>query len=187
MLGTREKIMAIARATAQAHGYNGLSFRELAKAVGVKSASIHHHFPTKGGLGVALARRYREEATAVLEGFRAESPDPAQCVRKYADVFRRALETDNRMCMCGFMAAEHDDLPDEVKAEVKAFGDANVDWLAKVLSALDAGADPASTRLRALAIFAAVSGAQLIARSRDSAPTYDAIIDGYRATGLLPY
>jgi len=36
---TREAIMAAARATVQAHGYNGLSFRELAKQVGVKSAS----------------------------------------------------------------------------------------------------------------------------------------------------
>ena len=35
MTDTRETIMAFARATVQAHGYNGLSFRELAKAVGV--------------------------------------------------------------------------------------------------------------------------------------------------------
>eukprot|EP01034_Spumella_vulgaris_P015327 gene15327-19571_t len=33
MLDTRETIMAVARTTAQAHGYNGLSFRELARAV----------------------------------------------------------------------------------------------------------------------------------------------------------
>jgi DNA-directed RNA polymerase specialized sigma24 family protein len=39
-----ESIMDAARAMVQARGYNGLSFRELAKEVGVKSASVHYHF-----------------------------------------------------------------------------------------------------------------------------------------------
>lgn len=47
MPSTRDTIMDAATAIVQAHGYNGLSFRELAKQVGIKSASIHHHFPTK--------------------------------------------------------------------------------------------------------------------------------------------
>jgi TetR/AcrR family transcriptional repressor of nem operon len=74
MQDTRETIMTLARATAQAHGYNGLSFRELAKAVGVKSASVHYHFPTKGDLGAALARRYREEAVAITRGLLGRKP-----------------------------------------------------------------------------------------------------------------
>ncbi len=59
---TRETIMRAARAAVQAHGYNALSFRELAKEVGIKSASVHYHFPTKGDLAAALARRYADEA-----------------------------------------------------------------------------------------------------------------------------
>jgi TetR/AcrR family transcriptional repressor of nem operon len=178
--------MTLARATAQAYGYNGLSFRELAKAVGVKSASIHYHFPTKSDLGAALAQRYREEAVATLEGFWAECRDPIACLRKYTALFRLALENGNRMCMCGFMAAEHADLPEAVRIEVEAFGNANVTWLAGILSTLDPGGDPAAVERRALAIFAGVGGAQLAARSRNDLGTYDAVIDGYRASGLIP-
>src|SRR5271154_7619977 len=105
---TREAIMAVARKTVQAHGYNRLSFRELAKEVGVRSASIHYHFPTKGDLGAALARRYTEDASAALEGLLVESRNPATCLRKYTDLFRLALENNNRMCLCGIMAAEYD-------------------------------------------------------------------------------
>ncbi len=184
MLDTRETIMTVARTTAQAHGYNGLSFRELAKAVGVKSASIHYHFPTKADLGAALARRYSDDAIVTLEAIWQESQDPAVCLRKYADIFRLTLGNDNRMCMCGFMAAEYDDLPDAVKAEVQAFADVNVAWLAKVLSGICG--DPAAAERRALAIYAAIAGAQLTARSRDDISVYDGIIESYRAAGLIP-
>ena len=47
--------MTAARAMVQARGYNSLSFRELAKEIGIKSASVHYYFPTKGDLGAALA------------------------------------------------------------------------------------------------------------------------------------
>jgi len=186
MQDTRETIMTLARAMAQAHGYAGLSFRELAKAVGVKSASIHYHFPTKSDLGAALARRYGEDARATLDAIRAETPDPAACLRRYTDVFRLALANDNRMCLCGFMAAEYDDVPDVVKAEVKAFGEINVAWLAKVLAATDPATRRQSPEQQALAIFAAIGGAQLAARSRGDIAVYDQIVESYRAIGLIP-
>lgn len=183
-MDTRETIMAVARRTAQAHGYNGLSFRELAKVVGIKSASIHYHFPTKGDLGAALARQYREDASAALENVRQRSPTPGECFARYAAIYRLALANGNRMCLCGFMAAEYDDLPDAVKAEVQAFADVNVAWLGGVLG--DAGFDPAAAGRRAMAIFAAVGGAQLIARSRSDIGLYDAIVEDYRVSGLFP-
>ncbi|HEY0301593.1 MAG TPA: TetR/AcrR family transcriptional regulator [Rhizomicrobium sp.] len=186
MLDTRETILTVARATAQAHGYGGLSFRALAKAVGIKSASIHYHFPTKGDLGAALARRYCEDAEATLDGIWTRTPDAARRLRHYTDVVRRALADGNRMCMCGFMAAEYDDLPAAVKIEVKIFADVNVAWLAKVLSATDPSGGSAATGQRALAIFAAIGGAQLTARSRGDIAVFDGIVESYRTAGLLP-
>ena len=56
-LSSKEAILAAARRTAQAHGYSGLNFRDLANEVGIKAASIYHHFPSKADLGAAVARR----------------------------------------------------------------------------------------------------------------------------------
>ena len=88
------------------------------------------------------------------------------------------------MCLCSFMAAEYDDLPEPVKKEVQAFADVNVAWLSKVLSGA-AAVKPEESERRARAIFAAVAGAQLMARSRSDISLYDAMIEGYRAAGLL--
>lgn len=181
----REAILAAAKRTAQARGYNGLNFRELAEEVGIKGASVYYHFPSKAELGVAVARRYWEDAVVVLEEISAASPDPASCLRQFPATFRKALENDNRICLCSFMAAEYDALPDAVKAEVQTFADVNVAWLSKVISSPGV-IGPKESEARARAIFAAVAGAQLMARSRADIALYDAIIDNYRAAGLLP-
>ncbi len=115
----------------------------------------------------------------------AETPDPVRCLRRYPDVFRRSLENGNRMCLCSFMAAEYDDLPEAVKKEVQAFADVNVAWLSKVLSAATV-VNSGESEPRARAIFAAVAGAQLLARSRSDISLFDALIDSYRVAGLLP-
>ncbi|WP_024275170.1 TetR/AcrR family transcriptional regulator [Hyphomicrobium sp. 802] len=182
---TRERIMTAARLTVQDRGYSGLSFRELAKDVGIKSASIHHYFPTKGELGGALAERYRVDFKEYLDGLLAEGLDQTTCFRKYTDVFGATVRNENRMCLAGIMAAEHKELPEEVQAAVVKFGEMNVDWIAKVLS-LGSKDEDGSIPRRALAIFAAVQGAQLIARSRGDAAVYDAVITTYRESGLLP-
>lgn len=182
---SKEAILAAARRAAQAHGYNGLNFRDLADEVGIKAASIYHHFPSKADLGAAVAKRYWEDTAAGLESMLAATPDPVRCLRQYPDVFRKALESDNRMCLCSFMAAEYDDLPEAVKQEVQTFADVNVAWLSRLLSA--AGVVRAEESApRARAIFAAIAGAQLIARSRSDIALYDALIDSYRGAGLLP-
>ena len=182
---SREKILAAARRVAQAHGYSGLNFRDLAGDVGIKAASIYHHFPSKADLGAAVARRYWEESAAALEALLAESSDPIRGLRQYPDTFRKALENGNRLCLCSFMAAEYDDLPEPVKKEVQTFADVNVAWLSRVISAATVVSSEESER-QARAIFAAVAGAQLIARSRSDISLYDALIESYRVAGLLP-
>jgi TetR/AcrR family transcriptional repressor of nem operon len=182
---SKEAILAAARRTAQARGYSGLNFRDLAADVGIKSASIYYHFPSKADLGAAVARRYWEDTSADLESMLAGTSDPAQCLHQYPNIFRKSLESDNRMCLCSFMAAEYDDLPDAVKKEVQRFADVNIAWLSRMLSAA-AVVNSGESEQRARAIFAAVAGAQLMARSRSDISLYDALIDSYRVAGLLP-
>ena len=183
--GSRERILAAATKIAQAHGYGGLNFRDLAEDVGIRAASIYHHFTNKADLGAAVARRYWQDSAAALESLHVESADPLQSLHRYPETFRKALENANRICLCSFMAAESDDLPAEVMKEVRTFAEVHIAWLSKALLAAKV-VDSNVSDQRARAIFAAVAGAQLIARSRSDVSLYDTLIEGYRAAGLLP-
>jgi TetR/AcrR family transcriptional repressor of nem operon len=181
----KEAILATATTIAQAHGYSGLNVRDLAAMVGIKPPSIYHHFPSKADIGVAVAKRYRETSLAHLEALAQHSATPLEALHHYPASFRKALENGNRLCLCSFMAAEYDDLPDPIKLEIQAFADAHTGWLAASLVAAGV-VDEDSSEPRAKAIFAAVGGAQLMARSRSDITLYDTLIDAYRLSGLLP-
>ena len=85
----KEGILAAARRTAQAHGYGGLNFRDIAAAVGIKAASIYHHFPSKADLGAAVAKRYWEDTAEKLEALSAATADPLKALHAYPGLFRR--------------------------------------------------------------------------------------------------
>lgn len=181
----KEDILAAAKEVAQAHGYAGINFRDLAELVGIKAASIYYHFPSKAELATAVATRYWQDAETFLNTLLEESPTPLAALRRYPETFRWALVNDNRMCLCSFMGAESDDLPEPVLKEVRTFADVNIAWLSKTLVAAKLVTTKESQR-RARAIFAAVAGAQLMARTRADVSLYDELIEGYRAAGLIP-
>ena len=181
----REAILVAAREAAMAYGYGGINFRDLAEAVGIKAASISYYFANKAVLGEAVARRYWEDIARDLDAISAGAQSAMDALRQYPGIFRLSLERNNRMCLSSFMATEYDVLPEQVLKEVQTFADVNVAWLSNTLSvALGVGARESEGRARA--IFAAVVGAQLVARSRSDLSLYDALIESYRAAGLLP-
>lgn len=181
----REAILAAAKSAAQLHGYSGINFRSIADEVGIKNASIYYHFPSKAELGAAVAQRYWQDTQAALEAIGADEADPYQCLQRYPSVFRKTLKDENRLCLSSFMAAEHEDLPEQVSREVQAFAEVNVKWLAEVLARAGLG-DPQQCARRARAIYTAVAGAQLIARTQANVEVFDDLILSYQEAGLIP-
>jgi AcrR family transcriptional regulator len=58
MSDMKTEIMDAAERRMQAGGFGGFSFREIAADVGIKSSSVHYHFPTKEDLAAAVIRRW---------------------------------------------------------------------------------------------------------------------------------
>src|SRR3979409_550604 len=94
---TAERLMDLAEARIREAGYRGFSFRDLAAAIGIKSASVHHHFPTKAGMAVAVARRYRERFFGLVGRRPGETADDVVAI--YRATFRNEIERDGRMCL----------------------------------------------------------------------------------------
>jgi TetR/AcrR family transcriptional repressor of nem operon len=174
---TRDQLLDVAQELVQLRGYNGFSFYDLAERVGIKTASIHYHFPTKGDLGLALIKRHRQEMAEAFAQLEADEPDPWLRLQRYTGFFRATLEDGHRMCLGGILAVEHKCLPDELVAEVRRFFEDNERWLASTLkSGQEAGrialARPEAEVARAL--FAALEGAMVSACAFGDFDRFDA-------------
>ncbi|MEA1672833.1 TetR/AcrR family transcriptional regulator [Nitrospirillum sp. BR 11163] len=99
-------------------GFGGFSHREIAAEVGVKSSSVHYHFPTKDKLAAAVIRRYADHVSELITREFATEADP---VKAWTRAFRAAVYPGERICPCTVLSAEASDLPPEVGAEVKRF------------------------------------------------------------------
>ena len=129
----RDEILDVAEAMIRNVGFNGFSTRDVASAVGIKSASVHYHFPTKADMGAAVTERYADRFLKGL-GDPARFKDARELVALYVDTFRETLVSDDKLCLCAVLGAEIGGLPLEVGSHTRLFFDRNLAWLKKALA-----------------------------------------------------
>ena len=164
---TRDRILDIAQRLIQSRGYNAFSFHDLAKELGIRTASIHYHFPTKADLGVALLRRYRQTFGDELAWIASHSENALGALAGFAALFQRTLKVDSQLCMCGMLSAEVESLPKALASEVQRFFNETELWLAQVLASgrrAQLIAFSGAPRTQARMLIAMMEGAMVVAR-----------------------
>ncbi|HEV7372837.1 TetR/AcrR family transcriptional regulator [Arenibaculum sp.] len=173
--GMRRRLLDAAAAAFQSRGYHSTSTQEVMREAGVTGGALHHHFPTKKALGLAVIRE--RVAAAVEETWIApfaSAPTAAEGIRT---VFGRILDGLNRRgtvvgCPLNNLALELSLADTDFQS---ALGAVFEEWQAAVARKLHAervagtGADEAEA-LAAL-IVASYSGAMAMAKAaQDTAP-----------------
>lgn len=157
---TRNQLVAHAQRLIQERGYNGFSYRDLAALVGIKTASIHYHFPQKEDLLLAAVEAYQAQWRAAIRTIPPDLPANAK-LQQYVALHKTTFGGTDRVCLGGALAADLGSLPDPVRPALQAFYRANEEWLADVLiqggrdGSLPQQADP---QAGARAFFAALQG-----------------------------
>ena len=173
---TSERILDVAERLVQTRGFNDFSYADIAKELGITTASLHYHFRGKAELGHALITRYAQRFGDALGRIDRDVPSARGKLEAYADLYVGVLE-DNRMCMCGMLAAEYQTLPEPMHRAVIGFFDENRRWLAGVLNqgqAEETLAFTGSADEVAQTILSTLEGAMLLARPSGDATKFTA-------------
>lgn len=185
---TYHKLLDTAQDLVQQFGFNAFSYRHLSEAVGIKTASIHYHFPGKENLGVALARRHRERFNHVLEQIEADHADAPTRIEQYAEQFLQTLRQGGKICLCGMLASDYATLPEAVRVQIRAFFTENEAWLTKVLKQ---GKKSGEFKFKceaedlAVAFFSMLEGAMLGARMFADENRLQQVINCWRTALLI--
>jgi TetR/AcrR family transcriptional repressor of nem operon len=164
---TTIRILEVAERLVQTRGFNGFSYADIAAEVGITKASLHYHFATKADLGRTLIERYSSAFEGALQHIMQDLHEPQLQLRAYVQIYAKVL-ADERMCLCGMLAAEFGTLPEPMQHALRAFFALNERWLA---SLLERGEREGCFVLRVPAseaasmLVSALEGAMLVARA----------------------
>jgi TetR/AcrR family transcriptional regulator, transcriptional repressor for nem operon len=164
---TATQMLDVAERLVQVRGFNAFSYADVAGELGLTNAALHYHFPSKSDLGEALIARYAIRFIGALAEIDGSIPDPLGKLDAYIDLYTGVLR-NQRMCLCGMLAAEYETLSAGMQGAITDFFERNERWLAEVLKeGRDDGtlSFPDSPLEEALSIVSALEGAMLIARS----------------------
>ena len=182
---SRDRILEVAEGLVQTLGYDGFSYADVADRVGIRKASIHHHFPSKSDLGVELIEKFRRDCGSRLDSLAAT--DPAGRLEGYVGLFRETLRS-GRMCLCGILAAGFANLSGELRtALIAALGDQET-WLTRAVEDGQSGGSirkDLSPEVLARNFLGGLEGALLLARVHDDPGRFESavlgLIDGIRS------
>jgi TetR/AcrR family transcriptional regulator, transcriptional repressor for nem operon len=163
---TPTRILDTAERLAQRRGFNGFSYADVAAELHITTASLHYHFAGKAELGRAMLARYAERFAAALADIELRLPGAPARLLAYADLYA-ALLREERLCLCGMLAAEYQTLPEPMRESVLGFFDTNEAWVAKVLEAGQAAGQvriTGSAQEAARMVVCGLEGAMLVAR-----------------------
>lgn len=167
---TRTAIMDTAQQLIQRGGANAMSYQHISDAIGIRKASIHHHFPTKEHLIEAVIQRYAAYFLKLVDAIVESKLDPAAKLRKYAGLFEATLceGQQDKACLCGMLGAELATLGNPAATGVRRFYRDNEARLTKILEEglrREAFRFKGDTKLVAAMIFSLLEGGALVVRA----------------------
>lgn len=170
---TRDEIVEVARDLIQTRSYLGFSFQDIADRVGIRKASLYHHFPSKEALGIEVLH---ETTQRFLDWTRSKVRSPSESVDAYCRMLRDSLHAGDGVCPTGALAPGWGVINDELRQSVRELRDAHVLWLAAALGGLPSAGrkrNSAIAQRRAAYVFAVCQGALLSSRMTGRVEDFD--------------
>jgi TetR/AcrR family transcriptional regulator, transcriptional repressor for nem operon len=130
------QIVKSAENLTQLRGYNAFSYGDIAELIGIKTSSIHYHFPTKADLGKAIVKQHVDMLCSVLEQI---VTNKKLSYRKKLAVFLDSIfsvtyRDNKKMCLGGMLAADVLTLPENMQAELRVFFNRLQEWIKRLLN-----------------------------------------------------
>ena len=161
---TKERILTEAESLIQEKGFNAFSFKDIATVIGIKTASIHYHFPSKEALGIEVIAWHADKISVVLSDIKNNKKLSVQ--QKIGALFCAILSltynNNNKMCLGGMFASDFHSLPTSIQSKVSGFFEFLMQEIEAIL--IESGYSKQSALLLSKQIMSQIEGALLLAR-----------------------
>ncbi|MEL4014032.1 TetR/AcrR family transcriptional regulator [Dryocola clanedunensis] len=130
-MSTYDNLLDLADTLIQENGYAGFSYADLAERMGIRKASIHHHFPSKTDLGLA----YCDKKMAAFHKLKSQIdtlPAGKAQLLAYLEAFSDCVEK-KQMCGVYAMLSDSNLFTPELQSAVSQLAQAELRILSDIL------------------------------------------------------
>lgn len=126
----KEEIIQLADNLIRKNGFNAFSYHEISGLVGIKTASIHYHFPTKADLGVAVIDQHLKNLQELILQY--EGKEPSERLERFFTIYANILN-DHKVCLVGSLATDFNTLNEKIQSKLKSFSELMLQWVIQFL------------------------------------------------------
>jgi len=132
-LSTRQQIVEYSADMLRANGFEGFSYLDISRHLGITKASVHHHFPKKVDLGLALCDWTQDWFEQGLSHFDAKATSNWNKLERYVRAAMKHSLNEQKLCPISAFYSDLNKLPETIKERVKALDDYELDWVTQVM------------------------------------------------------
>ena len=111
-LHTRDKIVELGRNIVQRVGYHSFNYKQIATTLAIKNAAIHHYYPAKEDLGVAIVKKDHEDFQQMKQRLATQTPlqNVEALLNNYISYFK-----GGQLCVIGTFEVALYEVPERIK------------------------------------------------------------------------
>jgi TetR/AcrR family transcriptional repressor of nem operon len=132
-LSTRQQIIEYSADMLRANGFEGFSYLDISRHLGITKASVHHHFPKKVDLGLALCDWTQDWFEQGISHFDTKATSNWNKLERYVRAAMKHSLNEQKLCPISAFYSDLNKLPDSIKERVKALDDYELDWVTQVV------------------------------------------------------
>jgi TetR/AcrR family transcriptional repressor of nem operon len=139
MTNTKEKIVELSRDVIQQIGYQSFSYKLVAEQLKIKNAAIHHYFPAKDDLAIAVIEKDKGDFATMIKCM--ETASPAEKVEAILHNYITYYHEGHKLCLISTFGSIYNNIPEKIQKAVQQHMDIIKDWMTAVFKeGIDTGA-----------------------------------------------
>lgn len=188
VVNRKADILDSAERLLRTRGHDGFSYADIEKDVGIRKASIHHHYAKKSDLVLSLIQRYCGRLEQNLENIARREQTAAGRLTDFLDSYRATLSGGESLCLCVALSVTTANLSTPVREQLDSYRSGSIEWLKAVFTL--AREDKSITGIgdaeaEATACLALVEGAMLMGRVSRNSMRFEAAVAQLRQRIVL--
>ncbi|PZP42973.1 MAG: TetR/AcrR family transcriptional regulator [Pseudopedobacter saltans] len=126
---TKEQLIEIASELLIDNGYNAFSYKTISEKIGIKTSSIHYHFPSKVDLGISVVKKHQQAMEELIA--RTQNAPAIKKLEKIFTYYKRLAQAQ-KVCIVGALTSDISTLEEPLKMEIIRFSSQVIDFIVAI-------------------------------------------------------